>query len=84
MIQFNLWSRRIPVGGENADGWGKADNELSTAYGHWAKHVGGAIDITFRVPRTDRSGLSLEGYQRDVKKFFPRLTENAPVTIVCN
>jgi len=84
MVQFNFWSQWTPVWGGDANAWADTDNELCTAYGLWTKHVGGAIDVTFRLPRADRSGYSLEGYQRDVKIFFPRLTENAPVTIECN
>lgn len=83
VVQFNTWSHRTPFGGGDADAWVNTDDELCTAYGLWAKHVGGGIDVTFRLPRVDRSGYSVEGYQRDLKKLFPRLTENARMTVVC-
>lgn len=83
MVYFRLWYYGGLVGDENAEAWGETDNELYTAYDRWAKHAVGPIEVTFCVPGADRAAHSLEGYQRDLKQFFPRFTANAPVKIVC-
>lgn len=83
MVQFNLWPHGTQFGDGDSDAWRNTDNELCMAYGLWTKHVGGPIDVTFRLPRVDRIDYSLEEYQRDLKKLFPRLIENVPVNIVC-
>jgi len=83
MVYFRLWYHGGLVGGESAEAWGETDNELYTAYDLWAKHAAGPIEVTFCVAGADRSDYSLEGYRRDLKTFFPRLTANTPVNIVC-
>ena len=61
----------------------RTDNELREAYDRWAKHVTGSIEVIFDVPGLKYPPYPLEGYQEDLQRFFPRLTEKVAVTIVC-
>ena len=83
MVHFRLWSYGRVIRAEDADMWMKADSELREAYDLWIEHVLGTIEVTFRVPGVERSGYSLEGYQSDLKRFFPQFTEKVAVAIVC-
>jgi len=79
MVYFADWT----YGGEDAGAWRDTDQELCAAYNLWIKHGAGAIEVAFCMWGVVRAGHLLEGYQKDLKRFFPRLTENVRVTIVC-
>ena len=83
VVVFRLWYDGRLTTSEDADRWRKTDDELRAAYDQWTKRVTGAISVTFCMPGVDISGYSLEGYRKDLRRFFPRFTENVPVTIVC-
>jgi len=83
VVYFRLWSYGNLITDEEGDMLRKADDELRAVYDQWADQVMGTIEVFFCVPTMDKSDGWLEGYQEGVKKFFPRLTENVTVTIVC-
>ena len=67
---------------EDVDVWKETDAELRAAHDQWVKHATGKITATFRIPGAGTPDYPLELLQRDLKRFFPRFTENVTVAII--